>query len=90
MCGSKPVLFGRHFVRDYRRIVAHRRRALRPRAVDQLLHGSRGTSVKNVVLARREIEAWARDLQPAVALHGPERIGQSYCMFAKLDWMSNV
>ena len=51
--------------------------------IDQLLHRWRGTSVKNVVLARSEIEAWSRELGLTVAFHGPERIGQSYCVFTK-------
>jgi ubiquinone/menaquinone biosynthesis C-methylase UbiE len=51
--------------------------------LDQILHRLRGTSVKNVVLDRREIEGWARQLRLAVAFHGPERIGQSYCVFTK-------
>jgi hypothetical protein len=51
--------------------------------LDQLLHRWRGTSVKNVVLTRCEIEGWARDLQLSVAFHGPERIGPSYCVFTK-------
>jgi ubiquinone/menaquinone biosynthesis C-methylase UbiE len=51
--------------------------------LDQLLHRWRGTSVKNVVLDRREIESWARDLRLGLQLHGPERIGQSYCVFTK-------
>jgi ubiquinone/menaquinone biosynthesis C-methylase UbiE len=51
--------------------------------LDQLLHRWRGTSVKNVVLERGEIEGWARDLRLGLQLHGPERIGQSYCVFTK-------
>jgi ubiquinone/menaquinone biosynthesis C-methylase UbiE len=60
---------------------AHRRAA--GGVLDQLLHRWRGNSVKNVVLARGEIESWARDLGLTVAFHGPERIGQSYCVFTK-------
>ena len=39
--------------------------------------------MKNVVLDRSEIEAWARDLRLGLQFHGPERIGQSYCVFTK-------
>jgi ubiquinone/menaquinone biosynthesis C-methylase UbiE len=40
-------------------------------------------SVKNVVLNRKAIEAWGRDLNLAIAFFGPERIGQSYVVFTK-------
>jgi SAM-dependent methyltransferase len=40
-------------------------------------------SVKNVVLDRKAIEAWGRDLNLGIAFFGPERIGQSYVVFTK-------
>ena len=53
------------------------------RLLDQIYVRLRGISVKNVVLDRGEIEGWARDLRLALQFHGPERIGQSYCVLVK-------
>jgi ubiquinone/menaquinone biosynthesis C-methylase UbiE len=43
----------------------------------------RGTMVKNVMLSRNELQAWADALRLDARFVGPERIGQSYCVFTK-------
>jgi hypothetical protein len=64
-----------------RAIELHRKRA--GGWLGQIYNRLHGTSVKNGVLDRREIEGWARDLQLTVQFHGSEQIGQSYCVFTK-------
>jgi hypothetical protein len=43
----------------------------------------RGTMVKNVMLSPNELQAWADTLRLDARFFGPERIGQSYCVFTK-------
>jgi SAM-dependent methyltransferase len=52
-------------------------------AFGQLYNRIKGWSVKNVLLDRGTIEGWARELHMSVTFCGPERLGQSYCVFTK-------
>jgi SAM-dependent methyltransferase len=57
------------------------------RAIGTMMHQiivrMRGISVKNVVLHRATINDWARQMGLIVQFFGPEKLGQSYCVFSK-------
>jgi ubiquinone/menaquinone biosynthesis C-methylase UbiE len=51
--------------------------------IRQIFSRIRGRTVKNVLLSPIELRAWADSLRLDTQFFGPERIGQSYCVFTK-------